>query len=158
MDQNLNQDLNKKLIKTSYNLALKYLAYQPRTILQMENYIKSKGYDDSVVKKVVEILLEKNYLNDEEYAKLYLETKTKYKPKAKFALRYELLQKGINPLFADNALDEYDDYDLAYKALELKMKIWRNIDAKKLKKKVLNFLKYKGFNYEVSLAAFDKLL
>lgn len=158
MDQNLNQDLNKKLIKTSYNLALKYLAYQPRTILQMENYIKSKGYDDSVVKKVVEILLEKNYLNDEEYAKLYLETKTKYKPKAKFALRYELLQKGINPLLADNALDEYDDYDLAYKALELKMKIWRNIDAKKLKKKVLNFLKYKGFNYEVSLAAFDKLL
>ena len=136
MDQNLNQDLNKKLIKTSYNLALKYLAYQPRTILQMENYIKSKGYDDSVVKKVVEILLEKNYLNDEEYAKLYLETKTKYKPKAKFALRYELLQKGINPLLADNALDEYDDYDLAYKALELKMKIWRNIDAKKLKKKV----------------------
>jgi len=98
-----------KTITQALNLALNYLSYRARTIQEMQKYLKNKKLSEDIVKEIIEILLDKNYLNDKEFAKLFVETKIKTKPKSKFALEYELRQKGINPSDIEDLLTAYDD-------------------------------------------------
>lgn len=145
-----------KAIKLPLNLAIKYLSYQPRTIYEMQIYIKKKGFEEDIVKKIIDILLEKNYLNDKSFAKLFVESKVKNKPKSKFAFQYELHKKGINPSIVDAVLEQYNNQDLAIKSVRNKIKIWRKLDAEKFKKKMMNYLQYRGFSYDICLSTLDR--
>ena len=147
-----------KTITLALNLALNYLSYQARTIQEMQKYLKNKGFTEDIVKKIIEILLDKNYLNDKEFAKLFIETKIKTKPKSKFALEYELRQKGINPSDFEDILTAYDDESLALKAVKPKIKIWQTLDTDKFKKKMMNFLQYRGFSYDICLTTLNLFL
>jgi len=147
-----------KTITQALNKALNYLSYQARTIQEMQKYLKNKGFSEDIVKEIIEILMNKNYLNDKEFAKLFVETKIKTKPKSKFALEYELRQKGINPSDIEDLLTAYDDESLALKAVKPKIKIWQTLDADKFKKKMMNFLRYRGFSYDICLTTLNLFL
>ncbi|NOX32641.1 MAG: regulatory protein RecX [Deltaproteobacteria bacterium] len=133
------------------NLAIRYLSYQPRTIYQMQEYLKKKGFGEEIVKKIIKILIKKKYLNDKEFAFFFVESKVKYKPESKFAFRYDLKKKGICPLIIDSVLEQYNDRDLAIKSVGMKIKTWQNFDTETFKKKMMNFLRYRGFNYDISI-------
>jgi regulatory protein len=143
---------NTKTIGMPLNLAIKYLAYQPRTVYEMQRYLKKKGTSENLVKKIIEILLEKKYLDDRYFAKFFVETKARHKPKSKFAFRYELEKKGISPSIIDAVLAHYDDQDLALKSVRPKIKTWQRLDDETFKKKMMNFLRYRGFNYDICLS------
>jgi len=145
-------------ITRALNMALNYLSYQARTIQEMQKYIKNKGFSEDIVEKIIEILLDKNYLNDKEFARLFVETRIKIKPKSKFAFEYELRKKGINPCDIEVLLKTYDDQDLALRAVKPKIKIWQNLDTDKFKKKMMNFLQYRGFNYNICLSTLNLFL
>ena len=147
-----------KTITRGLNMVLNYLSYQARTIHEIQKYIIKKGFNDDISKKIIEILKSKNYLNDKEFVKLFIETKIKTKPKSKFALQYELEKKGINSCDIEAFLITYDDHDLALKAVRPKIKIWQNLDADKFKKKMMNFLQYRGFNYDICITTLDFFL
>ena len=94
----------------------------------MRKYIEKKGFDEDIAKKVIETLLEKKYLNDKDFAKLFIESKARNKPKSKFAFQYELKKKGICPSIIDMVLEQYDDQDLALTAVKPKIKLWKTLD------------------------------
>ncbi|WP_457554092.1 regulatory protein RecX [Desulfobacula sp.] len=142
----------KNSITLALNLATGYLSYQARTIYEMKKYLEKKSFGDSVIKKTIEFLRDKNYLNDKAFAELFVETKIKNKPKSKFALAYELKKKGIPLVEIDIVLHPYDDQDLAFKAVKPKIKAWQNLNDDKFKKKMMNFLQYRGFNYDICLS------
>jgi regulatory protein len=142
-------------IKQPLNLALKYLSYQPRTIHEMQEYLEKKGFSKDMVKNIIEILLEKKYLNDKDFTKLFVEGRVKYKPKSKFAFRYELKKKGVNPSIIDGILEPYNDQDLALKSVEPKIKAWQNLDDDKFKAKMMNFLRYRGFDYDTCISTLN---
>ena len=145
-------------ITRALNLALNYLSYQARTIQEMQKHIKNKGFSEEIVEKIIEILLDKNYLNDKEFARLFVETRIKTKPKSKFAFEYELRKKGINPCDIEILLKAHDDQDLALRAVRPKIKTWQNLDTEKFKKKMMNFLQYRGFNYDICLSTLNLFL
>ena len=147
-----------KSIKRPLNLAIKYLSYQPRTVYEMQEYIKKKGFSEDIIEKIIEILLEQNHLNDRDFSTLFIESKVRNKPKSKFAFQYELKKKGINPSIIDAILEQYDDQDLALKAVRPKIRMWQNLDEDKFKKKMMNFLRYRGFNYDICLSTLNFFL
>jgi regulatory protein len=136
-------------IKHPLRLAINYLSYQPRAIYEMKEYIKKKGFSRDIALEIIEILVEKNYLNDEDFARLFVETKVKYKPKSKYAFRYDLKKKGICTSIIDKILLPYDDQDLALASVKHKIKTWQTLETEKFKKKMTNFLRYRGFTYDV---------
>ncbi len=144
-----------KEIRHPFNLAIKYLSYQPRTVHEMQKYIEKKGFDKDIAKKVIETLLEKKYLNDKDFAKLFIESKVRNKPKSKFAFQYELKKKGICPSIIDMVLEKYNDQNLAFTAVKPKIKLWKTLDDEKFKKKMMNYLRYRGFNYEIFLSTLN---
>ena len=49
-------------------------------------------------------------------------------------------------------IDHDDSNDVTQ---EVFIKIWKNLDMEKFKKKLMNFLQYRGFNYETCMAALN---
>lgn len=139
------------------NSALRYLAHQPRSIQQMNEYLVKKGFDEDMINKTIEKLLEQKFLNDEIFTRTFVDNRIHHKPKSKFALTYELKKKGIKPAVIEDVLKAYDDQDLALKAIEPKIKLWLRLDFEKFKKKALNFLQYRGFTYEIAISILNKL-
>ncbi len=106
-----------------------------------------------VVESLIERLKQKGLLNDEEFAKSWVQARQKNKFKGKNAIKAELYQKGIdrdmiNEVISDQTSD-INEKDLATQALEKKMKSWKNLAEVDLKKKAYEFLMRRGFDYEV---------
>ncbi|OFZ59443.1 MAG: hypothetical protein A2328_11095 [Bdellovibrionales bacterium RIFOXYB2_FULL_36_6] len=137
--------------KIPLNLALNYLALQPRSIHEIHLYLTKKGFDEDIVSSIIDLLMEYKYLDDRNFTKSFVESRVKNKPKSKFALTYELNKKGIDSNVIEDVLKDYDDYGLALKALEPKIRLWVPLNSEIFKKKIMNFLQYRGFSYSISV-------
>nr|NJM01143.1 regulatory protein RecX [Desulfobacula sp.] len=151
------EPLPKKNNENPLTPALRYLSHQPRSIREIYEYLTKKGFDEGLVLETIEMLKEKEYLNDEIFTRNFVESRINHKPKSKFALAYELNKKGIDSAIIEAALEAYDDRDLALKAVQPKLKPWTRLDGEKFKKKILNFLQYRGFKPDVSISIFNEL-
>jgi regulatory protein len=136
-------------VENAYRKALGYLSKSPKTIRQMKEYLTDKGYDTNIIEPVIVELLNFNYLDDSAFARQFIESRIRYKPKSVFALEFELRKKGIDPALARELLTAYKDEDLALKAVENKKRAWRRLDESDRRKKMMNYLRYRGFNYRV---------
>lgn len=136
-------------VEKAYQKALGYLSKTPKTIRQMKKYLTDKGYDANIIEQVVAQLLRFNYLNDNAFARQFIESRVRYKPKSVFALDFELRQKGIDPVLAQELLTAYKDEELALKAVETKKQTWSRLDESECRKKMTNYLRYRGFDYSV---------
>lgn len=134
-------------VEDAYRKALGYLSKAPKTIRQMKEYLTVKGYTADIIQQVVVQLSEFNYLDDNAFARQFIESRIRCKPKSVFALGFELRNKGIDTALAQELLAEYDDTDLALKAVETKKQAWSKLDESECKKKMMNFLRYRGFDY-----------
>ena len=55
--------------------ALNIVSRSPHTELQVYNKLKTAGFDEKVCDSCIDFLKQYNYLNDEEYASLYIQLK-----------------------------------------------------------------------------------
>ncbi len=140
----------------AYDQALRYLSFRARSRREMERHLGEKGYSPEVVTATVERLLDESYLDDEAFARFWLENRERFRPRSQRALRYELRQKGIAAELIDSLLTDLDEDELAWAAVEGKVIQWQNLDEEEFKKKVLGFLNRRGFNYEVAYRMFDR--
>ena len=77
----------------AFEKAMDYLGRGMKTAKQMRDYLEKKGYDSAVVEHVVSKLKEYRYVDDDAYAKLYVERNAATKGDRR--LKQELIQKGI---------------------------------------------------------------
>jgi regulatory protein len=136
-------------VENAYRKALGYLSKSPKTVHQMKEYLSGKGYSMDIIEPVIAQLSDFNYLDDRIFAHQFIESRIRYKPKSVFALGFELRNKGIDPALAQKLLAEYKDEELALKAVEAKKQAWAQLDESECKKKLMNFLRYRGFDYSV---------
>lgn len=141
-----------------YNLALRYLSYRPRSEKEVLDYFKKKqekapNLNDNVVSQIMVKLREYKFINDSEFAKFWLEQRTKFKKKPIRVIEYELSQKGISRDIVEEILAEFDvkglDLENAKKLALKKLDFYRNLDPKKRREKVTGFLLRRGFNYDI---------
>ncbi len=138
----------------AYSRALHYLSFRPRSQLETIQYLNHKGFSDSTINAVVDRLIEKAYLNDISFTRFWVNSRKKNKPKARSLIRQELVKKGIEPDIAEAELAEMDDGETARKIVHSKLNRWSRLDPEDLKKKVINYLKTRGFKYDVSVDAY----
>lgn len=142
-------------IEKAYQKALRYLAQSPKTTRQMKQYLTDKGYDADIVDQIIIKLSDFNYLDDNAFARQFIESRIRYKPKSVYALKFELKKKGIDPALAQELLNTFKDEDLALKAVETKKQAWKLLDESECRKKMVNYLRYRGFNYSVCQAVWQ---
>lgn len=152
-----------------YNLTLRYLSYRPRSEKEILDYLtkkvknqKSKGkiesqnekiIDDSLIDRVIVKLKEYKFIDDKAFARFWVEQRVKFKHKPIRAIEFELKQKGIDKDLIEAVLSVFDSKDLdlenAKKLAEKKLDFYRDLDVRKRKEKVTNYLLRKGFSFEI---------
>ena len=138
-----------------------------RDYLRQLNFKKKvKEYEEipeSVIESLVNNLKNKGLLNDEEFAKAWVESRRRSKSKGMNVIKAELYQKGIareimEEVLSDKETEGQSEEDLAKQALEKKINVWRNLEEMKLKKKAVEFLVRRGFEYSVAKEVVENYL
>ncbi len=144
-------------IEIAHDRALNYLSYRPRSTKEVRDNLKNKGIDEIAIEQVIDRLTEAGLLNDEDFARFWLQNRDQFKPRGERALRYELRQKGIADGIIELALEELDEDDAAYRAASRRARRYQDADPMTFRKKVGDFLMRRGFSYDIVRDTVDRL-
>ena len=141
----------------AFNYSLKYLSYRARSVKEVYDYLIRKNFVEDTINSVLKKLIDLKFLNDEEFARQWIESRQKHKGKSKFVLKQELRMKGIDSGMIDHTLKEaQDDFETARGLLEKKKKLFEKLSKEEFKKKMAGFLQRKGFSFEIINKLFRK--
>jgi regulatory protein len=134
-----------------------YCAYQERC----HKEVTQKLYDMRMIPeardKIIVHLLQHNFLNEERFAQAYTRGKFRIKKWGKQRIRIELKRRDISKTIITIALKEISDADYynTFNALaEKKVETIRETNAQKKRKKLADYLFYRGWE---SHLGYDKL-
>src|SRR3989338_10450004 len=98
----------------AFNFSLKYLSFRNRSIKEVYDYLLRKNFIDETINSVLKRLVDMKFLNDEEFARSWIESRQKYKGKSKYILKNELRVKGVNrEIFEPLLTEAIDDLETA---------------------------------------------
>lgn len=126
--------------------AFRLLAFRPRTEKEIIVKLKQKGFAEETITQVIELLREYNYINDIEFAGIWVKNRCRLKPMGKQRLRQELYKKGVNKEVIETELQQLTpeiEYDMAKRIAEGKL-LKGSIEPQKL----YSFLLRRGFSPE----------
>lgn len=138
----------KDACEAAYQQALHFLSYRPRSEMEVRKKLIEKGTDEVVVETVMIRLLEAQLLGDEEFARVWVDNRTAFRPRSHRMLRYELKQKGVEEEIIQSALTEAENEpELAYLAGRQYARRLAGLDWELFRKRLGGFLSRRGFTY-----------
>ncbi len=143
-------------------LVLDTLSRQTRTTQQIRQKLKEKGFQESIITQVIQRFEELHYLDDQQYARSFIEHRLNNKGYGPRRIREELRRKGIQGPWVQQLLDEFQDSDAPLQAaLTQAQKKWRQLqretDQRKRLKKLNDFLLRRGFDFETVRSVLRKI-
>lgn len=138
--------------------SLRFLSYRPRSEKETLEYLAKKISRKEKVKfnqamlsplitQIITKLKKYKYLNDLDFAKWWVKSRTGSNPKGLYLIKMELIKKGISKDIIEKVFKNIkNETDLAKKAIEKKLKNWHKLSAFDFKKKAYLFLASKGFS------------
>ena len=139
--------------------ALKLLDYRPRTEKEVRQRLNTKGFDAQEIDKVIIRLREANLLQDQQFARMWIESRNEFHPRSQRMMRFELRNKGVSEQIIDQALsDGLDEEELASRAAE---KYAHKLDPSnrlEFRKKLSAYLARRGFTYGTVAPVVNHLL
>jgi len=140
-------------VEGAYNSALGYLSYRPRSQAEVLAYLRRRGVTESQIDAAIQRLVRAGLLDDEAFARFWVENREQFRPRGLRALRYELRSKGIAEEIIDRAVAAVDAAEGAYRAAATKARQWRHLEPLEFRRKVVGFLARRGFAYGVAQEA-----
>jgi len=84
--------------------ALKLLAYRPRSRAELQTRLAQKGYTEETINQVLTLLERHGWVDDAEFAALWVRHRTRTRTLGPERLRRELAQKGVDREIAEAAI------------------------------------------------------
>lgn len=130
----------------------RFLSYRPRSEKEIADYLAEKKVGPLLADLVIKTLKRQKYLDDEEFARWWVEQRVQFRPRGKWVLRAELLKKGIDEEVIKKTLKSHlsglDAKELALKAVRKKLERYRGLDRREWRRKMTAFLARRGFDWE----------
>jgi regulatory protein len=79
----------------AYQKALHFLSYHPRSSAEVRQNLTQHGIAEALVEATVNRLMRAGLVNDQEFARAWVENRNTFQPRSKSALRMELRRKGL---------------------------------------------------------------
>jgi regulatory protein len=140
--------------------AAAFLTVRPRSVVETSRRLKYLGYPAALVGQVVGQLIDLGYLDDEAFARTWVESRDRARPRGTAALRRELALKGVErevvaEVLADrdqviDASAESADMTAALRLMERRRSaLEREPDLRKRRQKAYALLARHGFDPDV---------
>ena len=131
-----------------YLKALRFLSYRPRSEGEVRQRLLKQAYDETVIEAAIVRLKEQGFLGDQQFASLWIENRSTFRPRSQRMLAMELRNKNVAEEVISSALEEADEDEvLAYQAAERYAHRLKGLDWLSFRKKLLGFLGRRGFFY-----------
>lgn len=134
-----------------YNNALAYAVLRPRSVWEMEQYLRRKKCSPALEQKILNKLSNIGLLDDESFARSWVANRRLLKPISARRLQQELRAKRVSESIARKVLDEdeTDEQAVLAELIARKRKQTRYQDNQKL----MQYLAGQGFSYSDIKAA-----
>lgn len=137
----------------AHDTALRLLSHRQRSEREMRTRLAMRGIEPAAIDDEIERLVRAGLLDDEKFAKSWVEDRKRTAPRGRRMLRYELLGRGIDPESVAIATDDVDDRELALELARGKSRSAPQGNYEDFLGKVGGFLRRRGFDYEVAAQA-----
>jgi regulatory protein len=133
-------------IDKALNQTLDLIARRPRSVWEIDQYLRRKSYSDEEILSIQNTLLKKGYLNDADFARRWVESRRLLKPISRRKLQVELKQKRVSDEDIKSALesDETDEAEVLRAEVAKKRRQTRYQDDVKL----MAYLARQGYSYD----------
>jgi len=145
-----------------YNDALRFLSFRPRSTAEIERYLRGRGADDVATAGVLERLERARLVDDEAFARYWVENRAAFSPRGARSLQAELRAKGVDRVQIDAALEESEEEgegeeERAYAAGLKRLRLLARLEEDDFRRRMYAFLQRRGFDYETSRATTERL-
>lgn len=152
IDNDLLIEINKENYKSSiYDVSIKYISVRMRSKKELEEYLKKKKYDQKDIEETIKRLQSQDLLNDEKFAKSYINDKLYLTNYGLTKIKNDLLKLGLEEYIIDaivNNIDLQVINDKLSKIIDKELKINSKLPTNKLNNKIINRCINLGYNYE----------
>jgi regulatory protein len=136
--------------ESAYLLAIRYLNIRPRSIMEVEQYMRNHRVREETTKDVLDRLKGNHLINDAQFARDWVENRQEFRPRSRRAIAYELKKHGIDPKLIEASIESVNENDMAYQAALRQARKLNNINWREFRQKMLRHLAQRGFQYDLS--------
>jgi len=143
------------------------LDIRARSRAELKERLEKKGFPAGVIRKVLAKLSLLGLVNDEEFARAWVESRLRFRPAGASALRWELRRRGVSEKTAaavvKEAIDEKGEFGFALELAQVRLKRICGpgqsaiSPGKRELARLGRFLAGRGFSYEVVRQVINKL-
>ncbi|MEF3304906.1 regulatory protein RecX [Paenibacillus sp. GYB003] len=136
----------------AWSEALKQVGRRPRSEKEMRQYLKRRGYVQTLADEVVAMLKEQRYIDDADFAAQWTEQRIFSQKKGKRLIKQELQHKGVAPATIQETLNQVSPEDEERLAFELGLKKWNVTGGGRMdkKRKTAAFLMRRGYSARIA--------
>jgi len=162
VEQELGEDEVEKIVKKaefqkSLDKLLRYATLRPRSGREVNDWFRKRKVHESLHKKLTSKLKTLDLLEDEKFARWWVDQRLSFRPRGKRALESELIGKGIDRTIIKTVLSEtdVDEVGIATELIKKKKYKWDKLPLIEAREKKSAFLARKGFGWDVVKKAID---
>jgi len=143
---------NDKIKARAKNNAYFLLRSRPRSEHEIRQRLKLKGYGEDIIDGVVSDLKKTGNVDDEKFARFWIESRMHSNPMGDVVLKHELKLKGVADPVIEATLEiknkAYDEFEIAFSMASERFKRFQKLDKRKAMKRVYDFMLRRGFKYD----------
>ncbi|MEI6290262.1 MAG: RecX family transcriptional regulator [Chloroflexota bacterium] len=130
--------------------ALNFLGYRARSRKEVVDNLEKHEIPPAVIETTISRLKELHLVNDDEFARAWVENRNTFRPRSSRVIAYELRLKGLDRDLINKVVSENtDDHVLAREAARKYLRKVQNLEWQEFRQKLGGFLGRRGFSYEI---------
>ena len=132
----------------TYQKALHFLSYRPRSSAELRQNLSKRGITESLIEETLNRLQSTGLVNDEAFARAWVENRNTFHPRGKPALRMELRRKGLSDEIVQSVLESQgNEAALAFMTARKYARRLLGLEWPEFRQKLSGFLARRGFSY-----------
>lgn len=131
----------------AYERALNYVMVRPRSVRELNDYARRKKWALEDAQAIIAKLVSKRYLDDERFARAWVESRMLSNKTSRRKLQLELKQKGVSDVIIKNTLaqTQFDDTSPLQELIAKKRKLPKYATDDQ---KLMQYLARQGFSFD----------
>jgi regulatory protein len=142
--------------RTAVEAALRLIALRPRSEKDLRDRLRRRGLGRPAVDAAIARMRQLGYLNDEAFARFWVESRQASTPRSRRYLLFELGRQGVERETAQGAVEVLSDAAGAYDAARRRLRQLRDVDYVTFQRRLGGFLASRGFGYGTARTAIER--
>jgi len=133
----------------AFQQAMLFLSYRVRSEKEIRQNLLKHEFPEEVIGQTLERLRKSGLVNDNQFARAWVENRNTFRPRSRRALTMELRQKGLDDEAVQAAVSNVDENALAYESANKRAGRLKGLEWNEFRRKLSEYLARRGFPYSV---------